>query len=119
MKTTLVIGASSKPWRYSNMAIRRLLDKQFNVSALGIKTEEVHGVQVEAGFPDFSEIHTVSLYINKNLQDQYTTYILNLKPERVIFNPGTENPEFEVLLEKNNIKAVRACTLVLLSTNQY
>ena len=40
-------------------------------------------------------------------------YILNLNPKRVIFNPGTENPAFFKLLERQNIAYEIACTLVL------
>jgi hypothetical protein len=51
-------------------------------------------------------------------QRDYYNYIIEARPKRVIFNPGTENPEF-YQLELNDIKAEVACTLVLLSTNQY
>ncbi|MGB5274760.1 MAG: CoA-binding protein, partial [Flavobacteriaceae bacterium] len=45
--------------------------------------------------------------------------ILKLNPKRVIFNPGTENPELYRLLEEQGIMAIEACTLVLLATDQY
>ncbi|MBF4984094.1 CoA-binding protein, partial [Nonlabens mediterrranea] len=38
---------------------------------------------------------------------------------RVIFNPGTENPEFYEKLNQAGIKSEVACTLVLLGTGQY
>lgn len=118
-KKTLVLGASLKPNRYSNLAIKRLVEKGYKVVAVGLRAGEVDGVKIEIGKPLFEEIDTITLYINPKRQLAYYDYILSLHPKRVIFNPGTENEEFIELLEKNSIKAEVACTLVLLSTNQY
>ncbi|MEP7264449.1 MAG: CoA-binding protein [Bacteroidota bacterium] len=119
MITTLVIGASENPQRYSYLAVKRLLKYQHAVNAIGLKTGRIDSVTIDTGFPDYKNIHTITLYINPSRQPAYYDYILSLHPKRVIFNPGTENPEFEILLVKNNIEAVEACTLVMLSTNQY
>ncbi|WP_274971940.1 CoA-binding protein, partial [Zunongwangia profunda] len=62
---------------------------------------------------------TVTLYVGPKNQPEYYDYLVALNPKRVIFNPGTENPELYGVLEKNNIKFQNACTLVLLGTNQY
>ena len=56
---------------------------------------------------------------HKEFQVDFYDYIIGLRPQRVIFNPGTENSEFETMLSKNNIAFEEACTLVLLSTGQY
>jgi predicted CoA-binding protein len=64
-------------------------------------------------------VHTITLYINPELQKTYYQDIIALKPKRVVFNPGTENPEFEVLLKENEIESIEACTLVMLSTGQF
>jgi hypothetical protein len=48
---------------------------------------------------------------------KYYEYILSVHPQRIIFNPGTENEELSLLAEKKGIKTLEACTLVLLSTN--
>ena len=45
-------------------------------------------------------------------------YILDLKPKRILFNPGTENPELERLAQQRGIQTEEACTLVLLSIGQ-
>lgn len=116
---TLVIGASSNPERYSFMALNKLLNHKHEVVAIGLKNEIVSGVEILKGFPDFIDIHTVTLYLNPQRQKEYYDYILSLKPKRVIFNPGTENPELYDLLKQNNIEVEVACTLVLLSINQY
>jgi uncharacterized protein len=119
MKKTLVIGASVNPERYSFMAIHSLLKKEHSVVAIGQKLGEVAGVKIQTKQIPFKNIHTVTLYLNPKGQRDYYNYIIGLQPKRVIFNPGTENPEFYALLGINNIKVEVACTLVLLSTNQY
>lgn len=116
---TLVLGASLKPNRYSYYAIERLVAHSQPVVAIGLRAGTVAGVQVETEWLSFEDVDTVTLYLNPRRQKELYDYIIGLKPRRVIFNPGTENPEFENLLVSNGILADRACTLVLLSTNQY
>lgn len=116
---TLVIGASTNPERYSFKAINSLLNHKHSVVAIGQKIGEVSGVKIQTKQIPLKNIDTVTLYINAKNQRDYYNYILQLQPKRVIFNPGTENPEFYQLLKSNNIGVEVACTLVLLATNQY
>jgi len=118
-KKTLVIGASIKPSRYAYIAIKRLLDKDYEVRAIGSKLGLIGVVRIETGKPDYIDIDTITLYLNPERQEEYYDYIISLKPKRVIFNPGTENEEFVQLLNKNKIEAEIACTLVLLSIDKY
>ena len=118
-KTTLVIGASTNPARYSNMAINRLRNKQLKTVALGLRKGKVADVEIDTEKLQYPDIDTVTLYLNPQRQEEYYNYIIDLKPRRVIFNPGTENMEFIKLLKENTIESEIACTLVLLSTNQY
>ncbi|GGH01211.1 CoA-binding protein [Polaribacter pacificus] len=116
---TLVIGASLNPDRYSNRAVRALRANKYPVKAIGIKEGTVEDVVIETQKNDFKNIDTVSLYLNPERQKEYYDYIISLKPRRVIFNPGTENAEFESVLKKAGIFAEVACTLVLLRLKQY
>lgn len=118
-KKTLVFGASLKPNRYSNYAIQKLVNSSHEVVAFGLKTGEVAGVNIDTQLKPYKNIDTVTLYLNPKRQVAYYNYIVSLNPKRVIFNPGTENPEFYNILKENNIYFEAACTLVLLSTNQY
>ncbi|MEJ6791498.1 MAG: CoA-binding protein [Lacinutrix sp.] len=118
-KKTLVLGASTKPERYSNMAIRKLRNYKHDTVAFGMREGEEHCVVIDTELQDYKYIDTITLYLNPKRQEQYYNYIVSLNPKRVIFNPGTENPEFYNLLKENNIEFEVACTLVLLSTNQY
>lgn len=119
MKKTLVVGASLKPNKYSNIAIHKLRNSDYETVAFGLKHGSVVDVEIDTELIDYKNIHTVTLYVNPSLQKEYYNYIIGLKPKRVIFNPGTENPEFFTFLKENNIDFEVACTLVLLSTNQY
>ncbi len=118
-KKTLVIGASSKPEKYAYKAIEMLVKKGHSVLAIGQNTGEVAGIKILTKAIPLKNIDTVTLYLNPARQKDYYNYIVESKPKRVIFNPGTENPEFYQLLQLNNIKVEIACTLVLLTTNQY
>lgn len=116
---TLVFGGSLKPERYSNIALHRLQDYSIPSVSFGLRRGEVAGVIIDTELINYPDVHTITLYLNAQRQVAYYEYFLGLQPKRVIFNPGTENPELEKLLEENGIAAVRACTLVLLSTGQY
>ena len=118
-KKTLVLGASLKPERYSNIAIQRLKTYNHEVKAFGLRKGDVSGVVIDTELLEYESIDTVTLYLNPKRQEAYYDYIIGLKPNRVIFNPGTENPTFYKLLDKNDIEYEAACTLVLLGTGQY
>lgn len=118
-KKTLVIGASTNPERYSYLAINKLLAHQHPVAALGNKKGMVSNIEIATKPLPMNDIDTVTLYINPSLQEQYYSYIINLHPKRIIFNPGTENDELANLASQKGIAILEACTLVLLSTGQY
>ena len=118
-KITLVFGASLKPERYSNKAIHALIDKNYGVVAFGLRVGNVRGVEVQNKLIQKIAIDTVTLYLNPGRQKEYYSYLVDLKPRRVIFNPGTENFELISILEKEGIIAEIACTLVLLSIGNY
>lgn len=119
MPTTLVFGASLKPDRYSNLAIKRLQENGQTVVAFGNRSGFVGNTQIKTNLNELPNIDVVTLYMNPERQKQYYQAILDIKPKKVIFNPGTENPEFYNLLIENGIAVEAACTLVLLATGQY
>lgn len=116
---TLVIGASENPQRYSNLAIHRLLSHNIPVYAVGLKKGKVEGIEIQTGHPLFTDVDTVTLYVGPAHQSNLHDYILQLAPRRVIFNPGTEEINFESKLRQAGILVEEACTLVLLGTGQY
>lgn len=118
-KKTLVLGASSKPERAAFRAISRLVEKGHSVLAIGQNAGEVAGVKIQTKAIPLKNVDTISLYLSAARQRDYYNYIVEANPKRVIFNPGSENPEFSQLLELNNIKSEQSCTLALLATNQF
>jgi len=118
-KITLVLGASTKEDRYSYRAANQLNNKGHEIILVGRSDGQVAGADILDEIPKGIPIDTLTIYLGADHQKGYYDEIIALKPERVIFNPGAENPEFETLLRTNNIEVMRACTLVMLSTNQY
>lgn len=115
----MVLGASDNPARYSFLAINSLRKHQHPVEAIGRKEGKVLDVDIVTEKKSFDTVDTVTLYLNPTHQKEYYDYILSLRPKRIIFNPGAENDELYHLAQKNGIKPLEACTLVLLSTGQY
>ncbi|GAB4287313.1 MAG: CoA-binding protein [Marinilabiliales bacterium] len=116
----VVIGASTNTARYSYLAVISLLENGHEVYPLGKKKGEINGIKIINEKPVLKDIHTITLYVNPTIQNEYIDYIVNtIKPVRVIFNPGTENPGIYEYLTNNGIEVVEACTLVMLSTNQF
>ena len=118
-KKSLVMGASTDPGRYAYKAIKMLQRYGHPVVAIGKVEDDLDGVRIEKELVPFEDVDTVTLYLNPMNQRQYYDYIVSLDPKRVIFNPGTENPDLYSLLRKNGIEIEIGCTLVMLSVNRY
>ncbi|AMS25966.1 CoA-binding protein [Bacteroidetes bacterium UKL13-3] len=118
-KKTLVLGASPNPERYGYKATEMLSEYGHTVIPFGIRKGEINGKPMVNELPKDTDFDTVTLYLNPTHQREYHDYIIGLHPKRVVFNPGTENPEFEQQLIENGIQSLEACTLVLLRTGQY
>ncbi len=118
---TVIVGATTNTSRYAYMAASMLDEYNHEFVPLGIKKGEVFGKNImdirEA--PSIADVDTITLYIGPQHQPEYYEYLIGLKPRRIIFNPGTENPEFESLLVQHQIEPIEACTLVMLRTGQY
>jgi predicted CoA-binding protein len=119
MKKTLVLGASDNPARYSYRAVHQLKRHGHEVVPVGIRKGQVAGLAIHTDRPVDADVDTVTLYVGPQNQPAWYDYILDLKPNRIIFNPGTENPELEKLAQERGIRTEETCTLVLLSIGQY
>lgn len=117
---TLILGATTNEARYANIATKRLLKHGYEIILLGNKKGEIEGHPIINDTANIiEEIDTVTLYLSERNQVNYEDFLLKLNPRRVIFNPGTENPALSQKLTKQGVEALNACTLVMLSTNQY
>ncbi len=118
-KSTLVIGASLKDSRYSNICVKTLVSGQFPVTAIGLREGYIDEIPIQTGFPELQDIDTVTLYLGPHNQEPWYNYILKLNPKRVVFNPGTENDEFEDMLSNAGIEVVEDCTIMMVQGGRF
>ncbi|MBN1598976.1 MAG: CoA-binding protein [Bacteroidales bacterium] len=119
MENILVIGASPNPLRYSYQAVKALLNRNFNVIPLGIRKGNIVNTKIISGKPQLNNINTIVLYINKQTQNSYNDYMLDLSPKRIVFNPGTENPELMKKAKEKGIDVVYDCALILIHSERF
>ena len=117
--TTLVLGASPDPHRYSHLAVRRLVEHGHRVVAVGRRAGTIAGVPILQEPPTGITIDTVTLYLNSDNQRAWEEQLLALRPRRIIFNPGAENPQFARRAKEAGIETLDACTLVMLSIGSF
>jgi uncharacterized protein len=119
MKRTIVLGASPNPERYAYVATKKLKAHGHDVIPVGIKKGVIEGIAIQNGTPQYEDVDTITLYLNPENQKLYYDYIFSLKPQRIIFNPGTENAELMRIAKEKGIETEAACTLVLLSLGEF
>ncbi len=121
MKKTVVVGASDNPGRFAYRAAHMLKEYGHEIVPVGIKKGEVAGKEILHlnDSPVIEDVDTVTMYVGSKNQESWYDFILNLKPKRIIFNPGTENYEFEKRAKEQGVETVEGCTLVMLGTRQY
>lgn len=116
----VVLGASPKPDRYANRAVRLLLEHGHDVVPVHPRYPSIEGLPVAAGLDQVNgDVDTLTVYVAPDRSTALAPAIVRLAPERVIFNPGTENPQLQAALEQEGMQVVSACTLVMLSTGQF
>ncbi len=120
-KHTVIIGATPNPSRYAYFAAQKLTQYNHPILPVGIKKGQVEGIDIIdlRAQPALDNVDTVTLYINPTHQAEWENYILSLKPRRIIFNPGTENPKLASRANEQGIETLNACTLVMLSAGTY
>ena len=121
MKKTVIVGSGPNPARYAYLAAERLHRYGHEIVPLGIKKgividKTILDIRTKPSIPD---VDTITMYIGAGRQPEWMDYLLSIKPKRIIFNPGTENPEFEKKAEAAGIETVEGCTLVMLRSGQY
>ncbi|MEN8157785.1 MAG: CoA-binding protein [Bacteroidota bacterium] len=116
---TVVLGASPNPIRFSHKAVKSLMRNDEEVVPVGFRDGLIEEKEILVGKPHIEDVHTVAIYLGSSRQSDYYDYVISLKPERVIFNPGTVNPEFMAKLKNKGIEPVNSCTLVMLNEGEY
>jgi len=121
MIKTAIVGISPNRSRFAYRAAELLSHYNHPMILLGIRPGTVEGVKIEdiRSKPVHEDIHTLTLYIAPRHQPEHYNYLLSLKPQRVIFNPGSENAGFRALWVQEGVEVIEACTLVMLNTGQF
>ena len=116
----VVLGASNKPLRYSNQAVRLLIKNGFRVTPVHPRLEMIEALPVAPGLDAVCQpVDTLTLYVGPERLKPLIDDVILLKPNRVIFNPGTESMELKSKLEHAGIHWLEACTLVLLRIHTF
>jgi len=118
-KKTIILGASPNPDRYSNKVTVSLKNNGYESVPVGFRSGVIAGLNIQTDLPIEEEVDTITLYLNPTRQKDYYEYIFKINPKRIIFNPGTENPELIKMAKEKGIEPVIACTLVMLSIGDY
>jgi len=119
-QTVVVLGASNKQHRYSYKAIKLLKKYGHNVIPVHPVLADINGLSVVASLSDIHEtVDTLSLYVGAERSKLLLNKIIELKPKRVIFNPGTESKKLVKKLLQADIAFIHDCTLIMLETNQF
>lgn len=121
MKKTIILGATTNTARYAYQAAWMLTERDCEMVPIGIKKGAIFGERILdlRKKPVVEDVDTITIYIGEKNQLEWHDYILSLKPKRIIFNPGAENPTLELLSKKEGIETLNACTLVMLSVGNY
>jgi predicted CoA-binding protein len=112
----VILGASDKPDRASNMLLKRLQVRGVEAVPVHPALEMIDGIPVRKNLSEVAPAPDVlSVYLAAARSSDLEADILTLAPRRVIFNPGAENPALEAKLNAAGIETENACSLVLLS----
>ncbi len=118
--TTLILGASDNPTRFSNRAQRKLLQYGHAAILVNPKGGEIDGLKVYPQLADVDQmIETVTVYINPSYLTNEIDNIIKLNPKRVIFNPGSESAEAAKAFSEQGIQVIEDCTLLMLDGGRY
>ena len=119
MGKMLILGATENPDRYSCKTAKALDRNGYEVVAVGFKSGFIKHIIIRTGMPEIDDVDTVLLYMGKKKQSEFHDYIIGLKPRRVIFNPGAENPELQEILKEKGIEAIEDCGLIMINTDSF
>lgn len=116
----VILGASDKPERYSHRAMKMLREHGHEIVLVHPRLAEIEGQPVLNDLADIrGAVDTVTMYVGPEASNAVAGELIALRPRRVIFNPGSENPALQARLVDAGVQVEEACTLVLLSTGQY
>ena len=115
-----ILGASDRPDRYAYLAALELMDHGFDILPINPTKEEILGKPVLKSLLDTDlALHTLTIYVQRSRLEEHLAAILQKRPKRIVFNPGTEAPELYPILVEAGIEVIENCTLVMLQTGLF
>jgi predicted CoA-binding protein len=108
-----ILGASDKPERFAFKAARLLTEHGHEIVEVSPRSR-ITSLKDVGGSVD-----TLTMYVGPALSEKLSAEILALKPRRVVFNPGSENPALEANLKAAGIEVVEDCTLMMLRGERF
>jgi uncharacterized protein len=119
-QTVAVLGASPKPERYANQAMRLLAQHGHHAIPINPAFDEIEGEKCYPSVGSAPEpIDTITMYLGKARSDPLSAEIIAKKPARLIMNPGAENDDLAAKARKHGIEVVEGCTLVMLRSGTF
>jgi len=119
-ETVAVLGATDSPHRFAYQCILALKHHGHEVLPVNPGHAQIQGMTC---YPSLTAcpgpVDTVTVYVRPAILAEMLEQFADLLPKRVILNPGTEDAAVIRYLRGAGIKVQTACTLILLSTNQF
>ena len=115
-----VLGASPKPDRYANKAMQLLAEYGYRTIPINPAFEEILGAKCYPSIADVPDkIDTATIYLGQARSDPLIDEIINVRPRRIIMNPGAENENLAAKARERGIEVVAGCTLVMLRAGSF
>ena len=115
----VILGASENSDRASYAATKLLNNRGYDIYALNDHKGKIGNIEIHDFSEELSEAETVTVFLAAAKQKTYYDYIFALHPKRIIFNPGTENPELEELARQQRIRVIKGCTIAMLISGMW
>lgn len=112
-RRVLVLGASSKRWRFANKAVRAYLEAGHEVIPVHPRETEVEGLRVYPSLADVPErAALLLLYVRPEVGLQCIDEAPARGVETVFLNPGTESEELAERVRQLGMEPIQACAIV-------
>ncbi len=119
-QTVAILGATPDRSKFAYRAMEKLEGYGHKVILVNPEYQEIEGRPVLPSLSQIKEpVESLTLYVGPQRLEPLVNEILDLRPQRVIFNPGTESQALIKALENARIHYLRACTLIMLDSGQF
>lgn len=118
-QTVAILGASTNPVRYANRAQHALRAHGHDVIPVNPALTSVEGVATVALEALPEALDTVTVYLGRERMLPLIDQLAARRPQRVILNPGADDPDVVAALRERGLTVQLDCTLVLLDAGRF